>query len=456
LENLIAESVHKRRSEGLLMRTAQLDQVRVAEAEAGQPNWVTNTSVLWEHRRTLLRVVAIALLVNAVLVFLIPKRYESTARIMPPETSGASTALFAALAGRGMGELSGLSSLAGSLLGTRTSSALFVDLLRSSTISGDLIDRFQLQSIYRKRYRVDTAKYLARHTTIVDDKKSGVISITVEDSDPQRARDLAQAYLDELNQLVNKTNTSSAHQERVFIERRLAGVQADLERAQQDMSDFSSTHTTIDIREQTRATVDAAAKLQAQVIVEQSELDSLQQIYGDGNVRVRAARARMAELQHELNKMSGSSAPLQADGTSVSTAPSTANRADELYPSLRQLPRLAVPYADIYRRVRVQEAVYEMLTQQYEVARIQEAKEIPVVRVIDAPGIPEKKSFPPRAIFILLLTLFVVVVASAQILIRHHWDQVSATDPRKALGERIALDLHNLFDRVAQHRGAMQ
>jgi capsule polysaccharide export protein KpsE/RkpR len=438
------------------MRTAQLDQVRVAEAEAGQPNWVTNTSVLWEHRRTLLRVVAIALLVNAVLVFLIPKRYESTARIMPPETSGASTALFAALAGRGMGELSGLSSLAGSLLGTRTSSALFVDLLRSSTISGDLIDRFQLQSIYRKRYRVDTAKYLARHTTIVDDKKSGVISITVEDSDPQRARDLAQAYLDELNQLVNKTNTSSAHQERVFIERRLAGVQADLERAQQDMSDFSSTHTTIDIREQTRATVDAAAKLQAQVIVEQSELDSLQQIYGDGNVRVRAARARMAELQHELNKMSGSSAPLQADGTSVSTAPSTANRADELYPSLRQLPRLAVPYADIYRRVRVQEAVYEMLTQQYEVARIQEAKEIPVVRVIDAPGIPEKKSFPPRAIFILLLTLFVVVVASAQILIRHHWDQVSATDPRKALGERIALDLHNLFDRVAQHRGAMQ
>jgi capsule polysaccharide export protein KpsE/RkpR len=438
------------------MRTAQLDPIRVVEAEAGQLNWVANTSVLWEHRRALLRVVAIALLVNVVIVFLIPKRYESTARIMPPETSGASTALFAALAGRGMGELSGLSSLAGSLLGARTSSALFVDLLRSGTISGDLIDRFHLQSVYRKRYRVDTAKYLARHTTIVDDKKSGVISITVEDSDPQRARDLAQGYLDELNQLVNKTNTSSAHQERIFIERRLAGVQADLERAQQDMSEFSSTHTTIDIKEQTRATVDAAAKLQAQVIVEQSELDSLQQIYGDGNVRVRAGRARMSELQRELNKMSGTSAPLQSDGKSVSTSTSTGSQADELYPSLRQIPRLAVPYANIYRRVRVQEAVYEMLTQQFEVARIQEAKEIPVVRVIDSPGVPEKKSFPPRTIFIIMLTLFVAVAASAQILIRSQWSRVSPTDPRKVLGQRIAFDLHNFFHRNARHPGEMQ
>ncbi len=438
------------------MRTAQLDPIRVAEAEAGQPNWVTNTSVLWEHRHSLLRAVAVALVVNVIIVFLIPKRYESTARIMPPETSGASTALFAALAGRGMGELSGLGSLAGSLLGARTSSALFVDLLHSGTISGDLIDRFQLQSVYRKRYRIDAAKYLGRHTTIVDDKKSGVISITVEDRDPHRARDLAQGYLDELNQLVNRTNTSSAHQERVFIERRLAGVQADLERAQQDMSEFSSTHTTIDIKEQTKATVDAAAKLQAQVIVEQSELDSLQQIYGDGNVRVRAARARMAELRRELNKMSGTATPLQADGAGASSNAATGNQTDELYPSLRQIPRLAVPYANLYRRVRVQEAVFEMLTQQYEVARIQEAKEIPVVRVIDAPGIPEKKSFPPRTVFVILLTAFVGVVVSAHILIRHHWRQVSEIDPRKALGKRIAFDLRSLFGRLARHREEVQ
>jgi uncharacterized protein involved in exopolysaccharide biosynthesis len=116
---------------------------------------------------------------------------------------------------------------------------------------------------------------------------------------------------------------------------------------------------------------------------------------------------------------------------------------DESYPSLRQIPRLAVPYADIYRRVRVREAVYEMLTQQYEVARIQEAKEIPVVRVIDAPGIPEKKSFPPRALLALLMTAFIVVAAAFQILLRLRWAQVRETDPRKALSRQIAFDLRS-------------
>ncbi len=169
----------------------------------------------------------------------------------------------AAIAGRS--EFGGLGGLASSLLGARTSGPLFVDLLRSATVSDDLIDRFQLQMIYHKRYRVDTAKRLARSTAVVEDKKSGVIAITVEDSDPRRARDLAQAYLDELNLLVNRTNTSSARQERMFIEHRLEGAQADLERAQQEMSEFASTHTAIDMKEQTRATVDAAAKLEGQI-----------------------------------------------------------------------------------------------------------------------------------------------------------------------------------------------
>jgi capsule polysaccharide export protein KpsE/RkpR len=176
------------------------------------------------------------------------------------------------------------------------------------------------------------------------------------------------------------------------------------------------------------------------LIIEQSELDSVKQVYGDSNVRVRAARARMAELQRELAKLSGTSAPLRSDGDP--NKPELA-RVDESYPSLRQIPRLAVPYADIYRRVRVREAVYEMLTQQYEVARIQEAKEIPVVRVIDVPGIPEKKSFPPRALLALLMTAFIVAAASMQILLRLRWGQVRETDPRKALSRQIAFDLRS-------------
>jgi capsule polysaccharide export protein KpsE/RkpR len=418
------------------------------EGKESTPNWVANASVLWAHRGTLGRVAIASILLSLVIVFVIPNQYESTARIMPPETAGGSTALLAAIAGRG--EFGGLGGLASSLLGARTSGPLFVDLLRSATVSGDLIDRFQLQQIYHKRYRVDTAKRLARRTSIVEDKKSGVISINVEDSDPHRARDLAQAYLDELNLLVNRTATSSARQERIFIEQRLDGAQKGLENAQKEMSEFSSTHTAIDIKEQTRATVDAAAKLEDQLIFEKSELDSLRQIYGDENVRVRSAKARVGELQRELDMISGTSAPLVNDKSGNPNLAATLDRTVADYPSLRQIPRLAVPYADIYRRVRIQETLYEMLTQQYELARIQEAKDVPVVRVIDLPGLPEKKSFPPRSLLLLLINAFILIAASAQIVIRNRWSQIGPQDPRKELMERIAADVTLRVRRLKQ------
>jgi capsule polysaccharide export protein KpsE/RkpR len=414
------------------------------------PNWVTNANELWEKRRVLARTAGTSLLLALAIAFLLPKQYESSARIMPPSNSMGGAALLAALAGHAGGGLSGLSALAGGFLGGGGNAALFIDLLRSGTISGHLIDRFDLQRVYHKRYRIDTAKYLARHTVIVDDKKSGVITLTVTDTDPVRARDIAQGYLEELNKLVNATNNSSAHQERLFIEKRLNGVQTDLERAQQTLSDFSSTHSTIDIKEQTRAMVDAASRLQSQLIVEQSGLDALRQIYGDSNVRVRSAQARIAVLQSEIVKMSGSSKALQSEDAAPATAsaPGTNDHGEELYPPMRQLPRLAVPYADLYREVRGQETVYELLTQQLEMARIQEAKDIPVISVIDAPGVPEKKSFPPRLILALALTAASVAVAAALLLFQLHWRAMPASDPRRVLAEKIASSMQNTMRRL--------
>jgi capsule polysaccharide export protein KpsE/RkpR len=406
------------------------------------PNWVTNVAVLWDRRHTLARVAVVALGISLIIAFNIPKRYDSTARIMPPENSNSGTAMLAALAGRSLGGLDGLGSLAASFLGTHGTSALFVDLLRSGTVTGDLIDRYGLQKAYHKRYRVDTAKYLARHTSIVDDKKSGVITVTVTDTDPRRARDLAQSYLDELNMLVNRTSTSSAHRERIFIERRLDAVKNELENAQQALSNFSSTHSTIDIHEQTRAMVDAGAKIEGELVATQGELDSLRQIYGDSNIRVRSAEARIADLKRVLSKMGGTSEQLSPTGETAESGDSTTGTsADELYPPLRQLPRLAVPYADLYRTVKVEETVFELLTQQYEIARIQEAKDIPAVSVIDSPGIPEKKSFPPRLLMALLLTLFVMGVTSVGIIFADSWAHVNPADPRRQLAHEIWSDV---------------
>jgi uncharacterized protein involved in exopolysaccharide biosynthesis len=398
------------------------------------PNWVRNATLLWDHRRLLLRVAGITLLLSAAIAFLIPKRYESVARLMPPEQSSSGAAMLAVLAGHSMGGLGGLGNLAG-LLGGRTSSALYIDLLHSRSISDHIIDRFNLQQVYRKRYRIDTVKYLAHHTTMVDDKKSGVITVTFSDTDPRRAQAIAQAYLDELNSLLTHANTSSARREREFIEKRLVNVQAELQAAEKALGQFSSNNVTFDIKEQTHAMVDAAAKLQGELIVGQSELDSLQQIYGEGNVRVRAVRARIGVLKSELAKMSGS--------------PSDEFKGDssELYPSLRQIPKLAVPYADLYRRVRIQETVFELLSQQYELSRIEEAKDTPVVAVFDQPLVAEKKSFPPRLLIILIVTTFAVTTTSFYIVLSAMWQQVSPGDPRKMLAHEISQNLSRQLER---------
>ena len=418
-----------------------------------EPTWAIRAMLLWKHRRKLALVTGTSLLVSLAISFSIPKQYKSTTSIMPPDQQGSSAMLLAALAGRS-GGLGTLGSLAGGLLGGHTSTALFVDLLKSGTVSGHLIDRFNLQHVYHTRYRIDAAKHLARCTKITEDKKSGVITIVVEDQSRVRARDLAQAYLDELNRLVTQTNTSAANRERIFVETRLHQVQANLEDAELQLSQFSSKSSVIDIKEQTRAMVDAGARVQAELLVEQSGLQSLRQIYGDGNVRVRQTEARIASLQSELAKATGSSAPLTAEAIhDDNTNFSGSDDMGDLYPPLRQLPRLAVPYTDLYRRVKVQETVFELLTQQYEMARIEEAKDVPVVSVIDPPGIPEKKSFPPRLRLALLLTFLSFAGASALILIRDHWAKVDPRDPRKMLAADVLPVLRRRIRFIRLKRG---
>jgi capsule polysaccharide export protein KpsE/RkpR len=387
--------------------------VASARSEAG--SWSDRARLLWWRRKLLLRALIVSAPLSVCAVMLIPNQYESAARIMPPDTQSPGASMLAALATR-TGSLGALGTMAGGLLGGRPTTALFMSLLQSGTVSGRLIQRFHLQAVYHKRYAVDAGKTLARHTKITDDKRSGVITIEVEDHDPVRARNLAQAYLDELNRLVIETNNSSAHQERVFIEQRLRSVTADLDKAQNALSEYSSRNNAVDLKEQTRAMVDAGARVEAALVMEQSTLNSLRQVYGDQNARVREAEARVGTLQRELNKVAGSSAHDDGNESAATAAPT-----NELYPALRQLPRLAVPYANLYRSVRVQETLYELLTQQYETARIDEAKDIPAVAVIDRPAVPEKKSFPPRAVLALLLTLTAIVAAAVWIMMSQAW-----------------------------------
>jgi hypothetical protein len=152
-------------------------------------------------------------------------------------------------------------------------------------------------------------------------------------------------------------------------------------------------------------------------------------MYADQNVRVRALRARVAELRAQLGKMAGES------GTSA--APSSETDAS-LYPAIRQLPLLGVTYADLYRQTKIQETVYELLTQQYELAKVQEAKEVPSVKVLDAAVVPTKKSFPPRGLLTAVGAGFAFLAVCFWILIRQTWREIDPQDPGKQFAVEIA------------------
>jgi uncharacterized protein involved in exopolysaccharide biosynthesis len=395
------------------------------EHEAPPTDWWHRASevvlLFGEHRAFLIRCVVVGLIVSAAVAFLIPKRYESTARLMPPDNQ--TNSLLSMLMG-GVGDK--LPSIATSgLLGMKTSGQLFVGVLQSRTIEDKLINDFDLRKVYWDRYWEDARKDLERRTDITEDKKSGIISITVTDKDPDRAARMASAYVNELNRVMSQVSTSAARRERIFIESRLKDVRADLNAASEKFSRFASKNSALDIKEQTIVMVGAAADLQGQLIAAQSELQGLSQVYGPDNIRVRAVSAKIASLRHELEKMAGSSDPsktLQEDG---------------LYPSIRKLPMLGVEWANLYRDAKVQEKILELLTQQYELAKIQEAKEIPSVKVLDEPIPPQKKVWPPRGIIIGTGVLLSFLLPLAWFWFQRPWQAMPESAPPKQFADTM-------------------
>lgn len=388
---------------------------------------VLKLNLLWRERGFLSRGAVLGLLLGTALAFLLPKRFESTVQLMPPDSqSNSGLAMLAGLASR---TGNGLGAFAGDLLGMKSSGALFIGVLHSRTAEEHLVDRFQLKSVYRVRMLEDACRILSENTSISEDRKSGIITIMVTDHDPRRAAALAQAYVEELDREVAQLSTSSARREREFLEGRLNSVQTDLEAAEKDFSQFASKNSAIDIKEQGKAMFDAAATVEGQLIAAKSELEGLKQIYTDNNVRVRSSQARITELQSQLDKIGGK-------GEST-TSPDNGDSNGSSYPSIRKLPLLGVTYADLYRRTKVEEAVYEALTQQFELAKVEEVRETPSVKVLDPPNFPEKKSFPPRLEIMFLCTFLALAGAVTLTLGKAHWEEIDAQDPGKVLAHEI-------------------
>jgi len=392
--------------------------------------------LLWQSRRFLWGVVWKTLLASTLVAFLVPVHYQSSVRFVPSETSsnsgsGSMMGLLSKAIGGNESPAASLGLDVPGLLGAKTPGAFYVEVLKSRTVQDRLIDRFDLRARYRKSTYVEARKKLAKFTEIEEDKKSGVITLTLIDYEPKMAAQIANAYVEELNRLAVDLNTSSAHRERQFLEERLATAKQDLARATAALSQFSSKNSMVDPQNESRTVMEAAARLQGELIASETELKGLREIYSDDNIRVRTLKARMAELQSQLKRLVGVNAE-SASSFSVDSAP---------YPSMRTLPSLGSRYADYYREAKIQEAIYAFVTQQYEMAKVQEARELPIVRVMDAGVAAEKKSSPIRSLIVACSVLGGLALACCWVIGKYRWQQMPVGDPYRLLAAEISAEV---------------
>lgn len=442
----------------------QTTEVEPANGHPALPNGeyesrrVTWLRLLWNERLFLRRVLVRGFVLALAVALLLPNRFESTTRLMPPDQqSGSGLAMLAAFAGRGGGGSSGgsgamsglgsalggsLGNMAGDLLGLKSSGALFIEMLDGPTIQDSVIQKFNLRKVYWDKYWQDARKDLEKHTSVKEDRKSGVITLQVTDSDPGRAQQIAKAYVDSLNDLVAQVSTSSARRERLFIEERLKTVKQNLDSALANFSEFASKNGTLDLPSQTQSMVESEGQLEGQLVAAESELEGLKRIYTGNNVRVKSLEARVASLKHQIEALSGNKVEPGAEDSGITGG----------FPSIRKLPLVGVRWANLYRETKIQETVYELLTQEYEAAKIQEAKEIPTVNVLDPPTTPERHSFPPRILITALGTAFAFVLGAAFVIGSSVWKQSNSAEKRLATEIWADLQANETTPRAILHR----
>jgi uncharacterized protein involved in exopolysaccharide biosynthesis len=383
--------------------------------------------ILWRRWGMVLLIGLCSTVLLTAIVFLLPGYYKSTIQLMPPGWQSSSNL---PLSFGGLSAMTGgVPGLGGSLLGGRSQGATLVGILNSRTVSDDLIQRFNLLGVYHANKLSKARTILSKRSAIAEDRATGIISITVEDRDPVRARDIAQGYVDELNKLAVTMDTSAAHKERVFLQSRITELQASMEASEKDLSLFSSQTGTLDAGVQSKAILEATNLLQAEITSTASSLNAMKLEYTNNSPQLQQINARLATLQSELAKLQG--VPVNTDMKVNSSSLSS--------PSLRQLPVLAVTYADYLRRTKLLEAAFELVSNELEIARIQEAKELPSVKVLDPAAIADKPSSPKRLVLIIVSALVSFLLAVLCVLADEIWQRLDDDAPLRIFSRELGL-----------------
>jgi tyrosine-protein kinase Etk/Wzc len=393
----------------------------VQSAEAG---FLKIVVVIARSRRALAFTVFCTMLISAGLVLLIPVSYTGTAVILAPQPSSGASAL--------LSQLGSLSSLSPDLLeggGVKTPEETYLGILSSRTIADEMIRRFNLQSLYHTSHMVDTRRALAGHTR-VEAAKGYLIRINVDDKSAQRAADMANAYVDVLYGINQRLALTQASQRRVFLEQQVNAERDAMTKAELDFKSAQEKTGVIQMTAQAELTLRTIAQLRSEIVIRQLQLQQLQSIATEQNEKVSELEAGLAALQSQLNK-----AEKGANGSETS----------DYFLSAGKVPAAGLEYARRMRDLRYHEALFETLSKQFEMARIEEAKAPPLLQIVDRAVPLDRKTWPPRTLLVLLAGLFSAVFYIGLALAKDAWAR-ARVEPQNA--EQLAI-----LRSVLQQRG---
>jgi tyrosine-protein kinase Etk/Wzc len=366
--------------------------------------------VLLRHKKMIFLIVFAAIVLSVVYSLLKPDIYTARARLLPPQqpTPGLSGLL---LQGGGP-----LGDLAGSFFGGKSSSDLYVGILESRSVADKIINKFDLKKLYEEESLEKTYKLLAKQTSITVSRKTQIINISVDDPDPKRAADMANTYVEALDRINRTVNITEGHRKRVFLEDRLGKVKEDLIRAEGDLRSFQEKYKLVSIDQQAKAAIEGAATIKGEIIAAQTELEVLKQFGTERQNEAVMLRSKIKELQNQLNKIE---------------VGNPNNEIKDFNIPFKEFPALGMKLARLMREAKIQEEVFKLITTQHELAKIEEAKDVNTIQVLDRAVAPDRKSRPHRSLIVILTAAVAFFVSIFLAFLMEYLDRLKGEDPER-------------------------
>jgi tyrosine-protein kinase Etk/Wzc len=344
--------------------------------------------ILSERKRIILRIAAAFALIAIVISLLMPNQYTATVLLLPPQqNSSLSSALTSQLSA-----LNGVAALAGGGgLNLKSPNDMYISMLKSRTVEDGMVQQFGLMQEYKVKYPSEARKAFERHTSVDGNGKDNLIHISFEDKDPKRAAEIANGYIEQYRKLSQHLAITEAAQRRLFFEQQLEEAKNNLADAEDALKKTQQSTGVIEINSQSRALIETAAVLRAQIAAKEVQIQAMQTFATGQNAQLIQVQQELDSMKAQLARLGGSAEDTTGGGFIVPKG---------------KVPQAALEYLRKLRDVKYYETIFEILARQFEVAKLDEAKEGSIVQVIDSAVPPDRKSSPKRG-FIVIVSTFV-------------------------------------------------